>query len=172
MPRSTPRAAPHAQEFNCSAVFNAYPKTMASAYMRHAIPALTYLIVTAGCLHPLSASAADRLQWTCEQRYDTLFHVDCSIERQKVPAERADTPREVPDALPMSNRYLAVAQRPTEEIHAYQIWRVPLYGVPIDRTNAEFLLQSVLCGRIRECSVRYDLGQREPVARISHPFIR
>lgn len=68
--------------------------------------------------------------------------------------------------------YVPVAMRPSEQITAFAMWRVPPYGPPVNRADTEYLLHAVLCGRSAGCTVRYEPGKNELVRRAAHPFIR
>lgn len=111
--------------------------------------------------------------WLCEQRFDSAFHAECRLEDQ---TKSVPPPEIAPTATGPTQasqyRYIPVAMRPSEQVIAFAIWRVPLYGIPTNRTDAEFLLHSVLCGRALRCTVRYEIGTRELAQRTPHPFIR
>lgn len=120
---------------------------------------------------PAHATESFALHWQCEQRFDAGFHVECKpqVQEERGAAEpsAAVSPRQAAE-----QRYVPVAMRPVEQINAFAIWRVPLHGVPINRTDTEYLLHAVLCGRNAGCAVRYESGRNAVVQRAPHPFIR
>lgn len=131
--------------------------------------ALPSVWANSGC-----AAEIQGLDWQCIQRFDSLFHAECTLGAT-TPASNPDEAAAATnngDLLPSPNRYVPLALRPESEISAYPVWRIPLYDVPIDRTNAQYLLQSVLCGNARGCSVRYEFGPPEVIRRVANPFIR
>lgn len=120
------------------------------------------------------APAADGLavRWTCQQHFDAAFHAECRVDD---PPKKTALPESAPTMTGQirasQTRYTPVAMRP-DEMMAFALWRVPIYGVPTNRADTEYLLHAVLCGRAVGCTVRYDLGTPELVQRTPHPFIR
>ena len=123
-------------------------------------PCLPVLLAAALPLAAAAQSGPPPLAWQCTQEYDSSFHVLCvprSLPAAAVPRDEPalPVPRLEPWPLQGSADMRPVAQRGDAEVFSADAWRVPLHAAPSDPSRVIALLESVLCGKRTECSVRY-----------------
>lgn len=141
--------------------------------MRFGISIVASLLAMASTAWNTCEAGTVTVRWRCEQRYDAVFNAECIVEDHSAliaaaqSGARSETPIETGRSF-----YLPVAMRSPQEILANAIWKVPVYGVPLNHAEVILLLQSVLCGKAVDCSVQYEPGIHVASPRTPHPFIR
>ncbi len=136
---------------------------MAQRAFFHLSPFVLVAGLSAAATLPAGAvETAPQVEWLCTQGGDEAYSVVCvPVPGESVAAER-DDPTARPAAASRPPRDLRpVAMRGSAEIFGVDAWHVPLYGPPTDPEGVRELLHAVLCGRVVDCTVRYQ--ENDPV---------
>lgn len=104
------------------------------------------------------------ITWICRLASERTFTIQC-VREQTPPMNPAelrqrpefDTQQYLRDLFaPAQPRNITHLVRTNPLAYDGRIWRIPLFGPPIDMEDVQLLARSVMCGRDRQCVVKFD----------------
>ena len=119
-----------------------------SPFILLALTAIASNIASAQDARPLG------VEWKCVQQNDELFHVLC-IPKPTGNVAPEELGAIVKASLPERGDMQPVAKRGLAQMLTAEPLSVPLYSRPSDKVMVGYLLQTVLCDAVPNCSVNY-----------------